>query len=371
MQDQADIKFIRRALDLARQGIGLASPNPCVGAVLVDEHGEVIGAGFHTYGGVQHAEILALEQAGGRANGATLYINLEPCSHHGRTGPCADALVKAGIDRLVACMQDPNPAVAGRGFQRLRDAGIDVNIGMFESEARVLNEAFAKYIRTGQPLVTLKSAMSLDGMIARPNAPGRQYITGEQARAHVQELRHSSDAILVGIGTVLADDPLLTDRSGLPRRRPLLRVVLDSHLRLKADSRLVKTAQSDVVVFYSSDDQPQADKLRSRGVCLERLASAEGLLDIPAAINKLGSFQITSLLVEGGSRVNAAFLSSGVADKVFLYYAPKILSDGVPFIANKFKLNKPAALNSVRFHQFGDDFAVEGYLCDPYAVPTT
>ena len=367
MQDQADNKFLCRALDLARQGIGLASPNPCVGAVLVDQREEIVGEGFHTYAGVKHAEIIALELAGERAKNAILYINLEPCSHHGRTGPCAEALINAGVSRVVACMQDPNPAVAGNGFQRLRDAGIDVTVGMREAEAKLLNEAFAKYIRSGRPLITLKSAMSLDGLIA-PEAVSRQhYLTGEAARAHVQELRHQSDAILIGIGTALADDPRLTDRTGLPRRRPLLRVVLDSFLRLKADSRLVKTARHDVVVFYSSDNERQEDKLRSHGVCLEKIPSTEGLLDIPAVIDKLSSFQITSLLVEGGSRVNAAFLSNGVVDKAFLYYAPKILGAGVPFIAREPRSNTLAPLNSVRFHQFGDDFAVEGYLRDPYA----
>jgi len=368
---QGDEKFLRHALNLANHGIGLVSPNPCVGAVLIGTDGEIVGEGFHTHAGVKHAEILALEHAGERTKGATLYINLEPCSHHGRTGPCADALIKAGVSRVVACIQDPNPAVAGAGFRRLRDAGIDVNVGILAAEARHLNEAFAKYIRTSQPLVTLKSAMSLDGMIARAGIPGQHYVTGEAARAHVQELRHQSDAILIGIGTALADDPLLTDRTGLPRRRPLLRVVLDSHLRLKADSRLAKTAQNDLVVFYSSDDEHQADKLRSQGICLEKISESEGLLDIDAVIGKLGSFQITSLVVEGGSRVNAALLASGVVDKMFLYFTAKIFGGGVPFIANEFKLDAPVALNSVRFHQFGDDFAVEGYLRDPYAVART
>lgn len=360
-----DEGFLQRALDLARQGIGLASPNPCVGAVLVDESGEIIGEGVHTYAGMKHAEVLALEEAGARARGATLFINLEPCSHRGRTGPCADALIKAGIKRVVACMTDPNPTVSGKGFQRLRDAGVEVSVGTFESEAKTLNEAFAKYIRTVEPLVTLKSAMTLDAKIAPPE-PGPYCITGEAARAHVHQLRHQSDAILVGIGTVLADDPALTDRSGLPRRRPILRVVLDSRLRMPMESRLLQTVDHDVLIFHSSDDEQRAEKLRSSGACLHRISGSNGMLDLRAALRKLGEMQITSLLVEGGSQVNAAFLAHGLVDRLFLYYAPKVLGQGVPFLANDIQPPVDRS-HASRVHQFGDDFAIETYLRDPYA----
>src|SRR5258708_28442124 len=235
-----DDLFLGRALELARAGIALTSPNPCVGAVVVTSDGTLVGEAFHTYQGKKHAEILAIERAGERARGGTLYLNLEPCSHQGRTGPCADAVIAAGIRRVVCSMGDPNPMVAGRGFAKLRAAGIQVEVGGFEAEARQLNEAFAKYIRHKTPFVTLKCAMTLDGKIAPKSAPGDSskgeartaWITGGAARAHVHQLRHQSDAILTGIGTVLADDPLLTDRTGLPRRRPLLLVVLDSRLRL-------------------------------------------------------------------------------------------------------------------------------------------
>lgn len=366
VQKQTETEFLQRALTLARQGTGLTSPNPCVGAVLVDESGEIIGQGVHTYAGMKHAEILALEEAGARARGGTLYINLEPCSHHGRTGPCADALIKAGIKRVAACMTDPNPAVSGKGFQRLRDAGVEVSVGTFESEAKVLNEAFAKFIRTGEPLITLKSAMTLDAKIA-PAEPGPHRITGDKAHAHVHQLRHHSDAILAGIGTVLADDPLLTDRSGLSRRRPLLRVILDSQLRIPPESRLLKTVENDVVIFYSSEDKQQAENLRASGACLQKIPGSNGRLDLQAAIRKLGEMQITSLLVEGGSQVNAAFLAGGLVDKIFLYYAPKVFGQGVPFLANQ--IQPPFhSLQAPRFHQFGEDFALEGYLRDPYAA---
>src|SRR5579884_3371522 len=252
-------QFMSRALELARQGIALASPNPYVGAVIVSPAGEIVGERFHTYEGVKHAEVLAIEQAGERARRATLYLNLEPCSHTGRTGPCSDAVIRAGIARVYAAMQDPNPAVSGKGFERLRAAGIEVHVGLLEAEARKLNEAFAKYIAHKTPLVTLKAGMTLDGKIAPPFTPPSAevglgdaaggWITSAEARAHVQELRHAADAILVGVNTVIADNPLLTDRTGKPRRRPLLRVVSDSKLRLPLDSRLVKTVKDDLIVF--------------------------------------------------------------------------------------------------------------------------
>ena len=378
-----DERLLRQALDLAAQGIGLTSPNPCVGAVIVDAKGAIVGSGSHTYDGLKHAEILALEQAGEKARGATLYINLEPCSHRGRTGPCADALIAAGIAAVVACMRDPNPVVSGQGFAKLRSAGINVSSGLLEEEAKALNESFAKYIRQHIPLVTLKAAMTLDGKIAPPpnqtpnpavrNAARTLWITGESARAHVQQLRHQSDAILVGVGTVIADDPLLTDRSGRPRRRPLLRVVLDSRLRLPLESRVAKTAQNDVLVLCSFAEEKRKKQLLQLGIRVEQLpvANSEGHPDIAAVLRFLGEMQITSLMIEGGAMVNAAALSAGIVDKIFLYYAPRILGGtaSVPFAggAGFASINDAAYVRSTRLHRFGEDFAVEGYLKDPYA----
>src|SRR6266849_6652755 len=242
---------MQHALTLARKGIGLASPNPHVGCVIVRD-GEIVGEGFHQYEWRDHAEIVALKTAGEKARGATLYVNLEPCNHTGRTGPCTEAVVAAGVRRVVAAMQDPNPATSGRGFERLRAAGVEIVSGVLEEEARGLNEAFACWIRTKKPFVTLKSALTLDGQLALPKSkkPGRSHwITSEESRAEVQRMRHASDALLTGIGTVLADDPLLTDRSGLPRRKRLLRVVLDSKLRISPKSRIVKTADYDLLIF--------------------------------------------------------------------------------------------------------------------------
>jgi diaminohydroxyphosphoribosylaminopyrimidine deaminase/5-amino-6-(5-phosphoribosylamino)uracil reductase len=373
-----DSHFLRHALALARQGIGLASPNPCVGAVLADNEGEIVGEGFYTYEGIRHAEIIAIERAGERTRGATLYINLEPCSHLGRTGPCADAVIAAQIRRVVACMSDPNPLVSGNGFDRLRAAGIVVETGMLENEAKALNENFARYIRRHIPLVTLKGAMTLDGKIAPPPrtvtklVSAATWITGEAARAHVQQLRHQNDAIMVGVGTVIADDPLLTDRSGNPRRRPLSRVILDSRLRLPLESRIVQTAQNDVIVLCSLAEEKKKKQLLRLGVRVEQIpvGSTDGRPDMEAIVNCLGNLEITGVLVEGGAHVNWAVLAAGVADKVVLYYAPTILagSESIPFVegAGFRTLRDAPRLKSVTLHHFGEDFAVEGYLRDPY-----
>jgi len=328
------------SLELARQGIALASPNPCVGAVVTDAAGNPAGRGFHTYEGMKHGEILALEQAGAKAKGGTLYLNLEPCCHQGRTGPCTGAVIAAGVKRVVAAMRDPNPEVSGKGFEKLRAAGVEVTEGVLEKEARRLNEAFAKWIRTKVPLVTLKAAITLDGKIAPP--PGEStnptalgsggasvtYITSEEARAHVQELRHGHDSIMVGVGTIVADDPLLTDRTLRKRRRPLQRVILDSRLRLPLDSRMVKTCKSDVIVFCSFAEEKKRKALEERGVRVEqvKLGSSDGRPDMKEIAARLGELELTSLLIEGGALVNWAALAAGIVDKVFLYYAPKILA---------------------------------------------
>ncbi len=384
------------ALELASKGIALASPNPYVGAVLVDAKGKVVGRGTHTYEGRKHAEVLALDEAGDRARGATLYVNLEPCSHVGRTGPCADALIAAGVKRVVVSMRDPNPAVSGRGLARLRDAGIEVQEGLGETAAKKLNESFAKYIRKRTPFVTLKTAMTLDGKIAPP--PGEAatpgpltasggWLTSEEARAHVHELRHANDAIMVGVGTVIADDPLLTDRTGLPRRRSLLRVILDSRLRLPLDSRVVKMAREDLIVFCCFAEENKRRELESRGVMVEQVPMRrpvedgtilfpsgspmiDGRPDLEGVLANLGEREITSLIIEGGAMVNWAALSAGVVDKIFFYYAPKILAGtgSIPFAlgAGYRRISEAAYVKSLVLHRFGEDFAVEGYLRDPY-----
>jgi diaminohydroxyphosphoribosylaminopyrimidine deaminase/5-amino-6-(5-phosphoribosylamino)uracil reductase len=384
LPNSQDEQYMREALSLARRAMALASPNPRVGAVIVDAAGMVAGRGFHTYDGLKHAEVLAIEEAGERTKGATLYLNLEPCSHQGRTGPCAEAVISSGIKRVFAAAQDPNPEVSGQGFKKLRAAGVEVHVGLLESEARYLNEAFAKYVRTGLPFVMLKAGMTLDGKIAPP--PGESvnptalgagsastgWITSAEARAHVQELRYQMDAIMVGVGTVIADDPLLTDRTGLPRRRRLLRVILDSRLRLPLESRLVHAVDNDLLVVCSFAEEKRKAELEQRGiaVCQVEQARGEAHPDLARVLRKLGELQITSVLIEGGANVNWVALEAGLVDKVFLYYAPKILAGtgSVSFAAGRgFRgMQEAAQVKNLRLYRFGEDFAVEGYLKDPY-----
>jgi diaminohydroxyphosphoribosylaminopyrimidine deaminase/5-amino-6-(5-phosphoribosylamino)uracil reductase len=367
----SDERWMRRALDLARRGEALAHPNPMVGALLV-RGGRVVGEGFHTWNGMRHAEVVAIEQAGKRARGATLYLNLEPCCHAGRTGPCTDAILAAGVRRVVAAMTDPNPLVSGKGFQWLRRAGVKVTVGTCEAEARRLNEAFAFWIRHRRPLVTLKTAATLDGQLslACPGAwPRERWITSETSRRHVQHMRYAADAILTGIDTVLADDPLLTDRTGLPRARPLLRVVLDSHLRLPLRSQLVRTAAGDVLVFtLLSPASPPARRLAERGVRVVRVRSRGGRPDPAAVLAQLGRLGTVSLLVEAGAKLNGAMLARGLADKMVLFYSPRILGrQTVPLaLAAAGARNPLATLAGIELHRFGPDFAVEGYLRDVY-----
>jgi diaminohydroxyphosphoribosylaminopyrimidine deaminase/5-amino-6-(5-phosphoribosylamino)uracil reductase len=395
-----DVRYMQQALELAGRGIALASPNPRVGAVLVSSEGKVVGRGTHTYDGIKHAEVLAIEAASDRANGSTLYLNLEPCSHVGRTGPCADAIIAAGITRVVVAMRDPNPLVAGRGLAKLQSAGIEVHEGLYEPEARKLNEAFAKYIRYKMPFVTLKTAMTLDGKIAPPpgdpiapssmgtSAASGGWITSEVARAHVHQMRHASDAIMVGVGTIIADDPLLTDRTGLPRRRPLLRVILDSRLRLPLDSRVVRTANYDVIAFCCFAEEHKRQELEAHGIMVEQVpmrqpfedgtiafpsgaTTSSGRPDLERVMARLGERDITSLIIEGGAMVNWAALSAEIVDKIFFYYAPKIIAGtaSIPLALGTGyrKMSEAAYVRSLTLHRFGEDFAVEGYLRDPYS----
>jgi diaminohydroxyphosphoribosylaminopyrimidine deaminase/5-amino-6-(5-phosphoribosylamino)uracil reductase len=371
--DAHDIRFMEHALALAGKGIGLASPNPTVGCVIVRD-GQIAGEGFHQYDWRDHAEIVALNTAGEKARGATLYVTLEPCNHTGRTGPCTEAIIAAGIQRVVAAMEDPNPATSGRGFERLRTAGIEVQSGLLEHNARRLNESFACWIRTKKPFITLKAALTLDGQLALPeperksnNRKGHNWITSEESRAEVHRMRHTSDALLTGIGTILVDDPLLTDRSGRPRRRRLLRVILDSKLRLPPESRIVKTADDDLLVFTAVPRKSsKARKLQNLGVEVVHASSRGRRLDLKSALTELGHRDILGVLLEAGPVLNGAALNAGIVDKLFLFYAPKIAGDdGVPF-AHASKLSA-APLQGVRIHQFGPDFAVEAYLRDVYA----
>jgi diaminohydroxyphosphoribosylaminopyrimidine deaminase / 5-amino-6-(5-phosphoribosylamino)uracil reductase len=378
MQD--DLEYMERALGLARATVGLTSPNPQVGCVLVRD-GVVVGEGAHLYDAFDHAEIVALKDAarrGAGVAGATAYVTLEPCSHHGRTGPCADALIAAGVGRVVVATIDPNPQVSGQGVAKLRAAGIEVVVGVCEREARELNEGFARFIQSGRPLVTLKAALSVDGMLAPTPASriGKQphWLTGTEARAEVQRMRHASDAVLTGIGTVLADDPALTDRTGLARRRRLLRVVLDTALRMPIDAQSVRNSNEDVLVFCGhAVDAPRIAVLEEAGAQVVSVAAVGGKLDLEAVLDELGRRKILSVLLECGSALNGAFLKQGLVDKVVLFYAETELGEGaVPFAegaGSPFLLEQE--LRKVRRAEFGGDVCAVGYLHDPWISGVT
>jgi diaminohydroxyphosphoribosylaminopyrimidine deaminase/5-amino-6-(5-phosphoribosylamino)uracil reductase len=372
-----DADMMQRALTLAREAVGLASPNPSVGCVLIKSN-KKIGEGAHHYDAKDHAEVIALKQAGANAAGATAYVTLEPCSHTGRTGPCSDALIAAKVSRVVVATQDPNPKVSGDGIKKLRNAGIEVQLGLCEREARALNDAFAKFIQTGLPFVTLKSALSVDGRLAPPPhtraAKQPHWLTGPAAREQAQQLRHTSDAILTGVGTVLADDPALTDRTGLPRRRRLLRVVLDTALVTPLDSHLVTSSNEDLLLFCSAAvDEPREQALMARGVQIERIPTTSlGHLDLHAVFKKLAARQILSVLVEAGPRVNGALLRDDLVDKAVLFYAPTELGAGaLPFaegIASPFlfEQNLQRITRTTFDRPDGEDACITGYLHDPW-----
>jgi diaminohydroxyphosphoribosylaminopyrimidine deaminase/5-amino-6-(5-phosphoribosylamino)uracil reductase len=371
-----DRRHLRHALTLAREAAAFASPNPAVGCVLTSAAGEVLGEGAHFYDRRDHAEVAALKAAAAQGlsvQGATAYVTLEPCTVTGRTGPCADALIAAGIARCVLATADPNPAVHGNGVARLRAAGIEVvllpSTDPLAVEARRLNDAFAFSIVHHRPFVTLKSALSVDGKIAPPASQRTSgepfWLTGEAARADVQELRHEHDAILTGIGTVLADDPSLTDRTGLPRRRPLLRVMLDSALRIPLASKLVSSAKDDLLVLCGADASAEKEEqLRALGVDVYR-----GSFD--DAYRHLGELSLRSLLVEAGSAVNGLFLQRQLVNKVVFYFAEcELGAEAAPFAAGvvaQTLLERMSSQTRMVFpHGEGEDVRITGYLRDPW-----
>jgi diaminohydroxyphosphoribosylaminopyrimidine deaminase/5-amino-6-(5-phosphoribosylamino)uracil reductase len=364
--------WMQRALELARRGIAVSSPNPAVGCVILDRAGQVAGEGWHEYDLVDHAEVVALkvaaQHAGERLRGGTAYVTLEPCNHTGRTGPCTDALIAAGLGRVVAATIDPNPVVAGHGMDRLREAGIEVAVGVCQPEARRLNEGFARWSQHRRPLVLMKVAMTLDGRIAPP--PGQHtlrepyWITCEAARLAVQPLRWQADAALTGVDTVLADDPMLTDRSGLRRRRPLLRVVLDSALRMPLDSKMVATAHNDLAIFTVSNDVHRIDELRNRGVRVEVLPAEAGRVPLGKVLDLLGEEGILTLLTETGTRLNTALLAGGLVDRIHLFVSPQIMgSDAVPAFRG---MTHPIHMAEVEVERYDNDLGLCSLLRDPW-----
>jgi diaminohydroxyphosphoribosylaminopyrimidine deaminase/5-amino-6-(5-phosphoribosylamino)uracil reductase len=350
-----DTTYMRRALRLAARAAGRTSPNPMVGTVVV-RSGEVVGEGYHRAAGEPHAEVNALAKAGDAARGATLYTTLEPCAHHGRTPPCVDAIVHAGIRRVVAAMRDPDPRTDGKGFRHLRAAGVEVEQGVLEAEALRLNEGFVSRVRRGRPFVVVKLATTLDG---RVTAKGRRYLVGKRALREVHRLRDRFDAVLVGIGTVLADDPLLTVRE-VTGRDPL-RVIVDTDARTPPSAKVIraKDPQRTVLLVARDADARRTNKLRDAGVLLTTLPRSDGGLDLGAAMRWLGEHGVNTVLSEAGPRVAGALVRAGLADRLMIITTPIAGGDGPPALAG---VTDTADLRNVRVRRFGEDVAIEGDL---------
>jgi diaminohydroxyphosphoribosylaminopyrimidine deaminase/5-amino-6-(5-phosphoribosylamino)uracil reductase len=354
---------MKRALRLAEGGRGRTSPNPVVGAVLV-KRGKVVGEGYHAKIGEAHAEIVALRQAGETARGAVLYINLEPCTHYGRTPPCVPQIIKASVKRVVIGMGDPNPVVNGKGIEALRKSGLDVKVGVLEKECRRLNEAFCKYILKKEPFVVLKVAATLDGKIATRNGDSK-WISGEASRRFVHKLRDQVDGVLVGIGTVLRDDPFLTTR--MSEEREPYRIVLDSRLKVPEEAKVFEHSPSKVILATTeSAPQDKIERLEKRGVRVLIIDSKEGKVDLRSCLRKLGEIGMMNLLVEGGSEVNGSFLDEGLIDKFLLFLSPKLIGDpqalGIFGGRGVSTLKEAVVLKEIKTKGIGEDIFVEGYL---------
>jgi diaminohydroxyphosphoribosylaminopyrimidine deaminase/5-amino-6-(5-phosphoribosylamino)uracil reductase len=358
-----DEYWMRRVLHLARKGAGRTSPNPMVGAVLV-KAGRVVGEGYHAKAGEPHAEVIALRQAGAEASGATLYINLEPCTHYGRTPPCAPQVIRAGVKKAVIGMEDPNPAVHGNGIEKLIRAGIEVRVGSLGDACRKLNEAFCKYIVEGKPFVILKMAATLDGKIAARDGDSK-WISGEASRRFVHQLRNGVDGVVVGVGTVLRDDPLLTAR--IKGGRDPLRIILDSRLRIPEWSKVLQDFPSGTMIAVTRDaPRNKIKRFEDRGIRILVSPSKEGSVDLKCLLSVLGGMGLTSLLVEGGSRVSGALLDGRLFDKLLLFLSPRLLGDpkGVGIFGGKGseRLGEALSLKRVKTRRFGEDILVEGYV---------
>lgn len=358
-----DEKYMEQALCIAQYAAGRTSPNPMVGAVIVRD-GRVVGQGWHRQAGTPHAEVHALRQAGELAHGATMYVTLEPCSHHGRTGPCTEAVIDAGIKKVIVSMTDPNPLVAGQGIARLRDAGIEVIEGVMAAEAAKMNEVFIKWISTKKPFVVLKSAMSLDGKIAAHTGHS-QWITGSKAREVVHQLRDRYDGILVGIGTVLADNPSLTTRLEIPGKNPL-RIIVDSKARIPLDAEVITDGLPTVIAVTSEASQGKLDSLRACGITIITTEAKGGRVDLQQLFNILGEQGITSILVEGGASINASVIDENLVDKIKWFIAPKIIGgESAPGPVGGIGIadvNHAALFEEIKMESIGEDILISAYL---------
>jgi len=361
-----DEKYMKRAIELAKRALGRTSPNPVVGAVIVQD-GQIVGEGYHLLAGTPHAEIHALLKAGERAKGGTLYVTLEPCCHHGKTPPCVDAIIASGIRRVVAAVEDPNPQVSGQGIAKLRSAGIEVEVGVLREEAGRANEFFFKFITTGLPFVAVKTAMTLDGKIATRTGDSR-WITGETARRFVHELRNIYDAVLVGVGTVIKDNPMLNTRLNVENKRDPIRIILDGKLEIPMDSQVVLTAnhQYTLVVTSRKVDAGRITVLEETGVEVLQVGDNPEEIPLGPLLKELARLGITSILVEGGGQVNASFFEAGLVDKVYWFVAPKICGGKrapTPVEGTGVEvMDEAIRLKQVQLEQFDDDILISGYL---------
>ena len=365
MNPKTDSDYMRMALELAARGAGYVAPNPMVGAVVVKD-GQVVGRGYHQAVGGAHAEVNAIDDAGSQATGATLYVTLEPCNHQGRTPPCTQKIMDAGIEKVVVAMADPNPDVAGGGNAWLQSRGIQVICGVCDGEARRLNESFVKYVQTKRPFVVLKMAATLDGRIAARSGDAR-WVTGPAARTRVHELRHALDAIMVGVGTVKQDDPQLTTRLEDRQGVDPIRIVLDTRLRMPGTARMlqqVSSARTWVVCGPDAGEDAKA-RLRGRGAKIIEAPLHNGRIDLKTLVVQLGARGVTSLLIEGGAAVAASALGAGIVDKVLFFYAPKILGgDGIPMCSGPGpdKMSASLPVHRLEVSRVGEDVLISGYL---------
>jgi len=368
MSADADKKFMLEALALARSQMGRTSPDPMVGALVVKE-GRIISKGYHAEQSTPHAEAFAIKKAGETAKGATLYLNLEPCNHYGYNPPCTHAIIKSGIKKVVAAMRDPNPLVNGKGFAQLRDAGIEVKVGVLEEEAEELNESFAKYITTNTPFVILKSAMSLDGKIATVTKESK-YITGIPARQHVHMLRVYVDAVMVGVNTVKIDDPELTVRDigneNITKRNPK-KIVLDTKAEIPLNSKVFKNEpERTIVVVGENTPKGKIEKIRKTGAVVLKAKTKGGQIDLKKLMVELGEDKITSIMIESGGTLAASALREGIVDKVLFFIAPKIIGGKAaptPVGGKGFKkLSQAINLKSAKVKMLGIDVLIEGYI---------
>jgi diaminohydroxyphosphoribosylaminopyrimidine deaminase/5-amino-6-(5-phosphoribosylamino)uracil reductase len=376
-----DKYFMKMALELARKGLGFTSPNPMVGAVIIKD-GKIAGKGYHKAVGKAHAEINAINDAKSLASGGTLYVTLEPCNHTGRTLPCTLKIAEAGIKRVVIAMKDPNPNVKGGGIDYLKNKGIDVTLGICEDEAKKLNEAFIKFVETGSPFVTLKCAATLDGRIATRTGDARwvsgeesrtrtgdaRWVSGEESRRFVHKLRHAADAIMVGVNTVKIDNPSLTTRLDDINGLDPVRIILDTNLSISEEARVLQLdSDSDtIIITCSSVSEDKKNRIEKKGAKIIEAPVRDGLIDLASLMVQLGTLGITSLLIEGGSRVNASALSAGIVDKAIFFYAPKILGgdDGIPMCMGPGPdlMKNCIPVKNINVHRFGDDVMIEGYI---------